>query len=75
MAFCTVRGELLSYVVWIRGGVIVIGMATGTGIGRIVIIAVVAGCTVVGNGCVSPDQLIEVIVTGKVAGAHPGSVV
>ena len=65
MAVCTVRGELLSDVVWIGGGVIIVGMATGTGIGRIVVIAVVAGCAVVGNGCVCPDQLIEVIVNGE----------
>ena len=54
--------ELLSDVVWIGGGVVVVGMTTGTGIGRIVVIAVVAGCAVVGDGCVCPDELIEVIV-------------
>ena len=57
--------ELLSDVIGVSRCVIVIGMTTGTGIGRIVVIAVVAGCAVVGNGCVSPDQLIEVIVNGE----------
>ena len=39
--------ELLSDVIGVSGGVVVISVTTCTGIGCIVIIAVVAGCTVV----------------------------
>ncbi len=35
------RRELLSDVVWIRGGVVIVGMATGTGIGRVCIVPLV----------------------------------
>ena len=65
MAFCTVRGELLSDVVRIRGGVVIIGMATGTGIWCIVVITIVTSRAVVGDGCVCSDELIEVIVNGE----------
>ena len=33
--------ELLSDVVWIGGGVIIVGMATGTGVGRVCIVTLV----------------------------------
>ena len=65
MAFCTVRGELLSDVVRIRGGIVVIGMATGTGVWCVVVITIVTSRAVVGDGCVCPDKLIEVIVNGE----------
>ena len=65
MAFCTVRGELLCYVVGICGGVVIVGMATGTGVGCIVVITIVTSRAVVGDGCVCSDELIEVIVNGE----------
>ena len=65
MAFCTVRGELLCYVVGICGGVVIVGMATGTGVGCIVVITIVTNRAVVGDGCVCSDELIEVIVNGE----------
>ena len=73
MAFRTSCRELLSDVIGIGGGIVIIGMATGTGIGRIVVIAVVAGCAVIGNGCMRPDQLIEVIVNGE-SGWRPSGI-
>ena len=47
VAVCTVCRELLSDVVGVCCGIVVIGVTTCTGIGCIIIIAVVAGCTVV----------------------------
>jgi hypothetical protein len=65
MAFCTVRGELLSDVVRIRGGVVIVCMTTGTGVWCIVVITIMTSRAVVGNGCVCSDELIEVIVNGE----------
>ena len=65
MAVSACCRELLSDVVWIGGGVIIVGMTTCTGVWCIVVIAVVAGCTVIRDRCVCPDQLIEVIVNGE----------
>ena len=47
MTVSTCGRELLSDVIGVSGGVVVISVTTCTGIGCIVIIAVVAGCTVV----------------------------
>ncbi len=44
---------------------IIEGMASVTGIGRIVVIAVMAGGTVRGNGCVRSLQHVIVVVVGK----------
>ena len=41
MAVCTVRGELLSDVIGIGGGIIVIGVTTSAGVGRICIVTLV----------------------------------
>ena len=57
--------ELLSDVVWIRGGIVIVGMATGTGVWCVVVITIVTSRAVVGDGCVCPDKLIEVIVNGE----------
>ena len=57
--------KLLSDVVWIRGGIVVIGMATGTGVWCVIVITIVTSRAVVGDGCVCPDKLIEVIVNGE----------
>ena len=73
MAVCTVRGELLSDVIGIGGGVIVIGVTTRTGVGCIVVVAVVACTTVVRDRRVCPDQLIEVIVNGE-SGWRPSGI-
>ena len=59
---CTIGREPGSFVIWIGGGVIVILVTSHTGIRCIVVVAVVTGCTVVGNGCVRSDQLVEVVV-------------
>jgi hypothetical protein len=55
MAVCAVHRELLGHVIRICCGVEVIGMATCTSIGRIVVIAIVTGRTVVGNGRVRAE--------------------
>jgi hypothetical protein len=60
VAFCTVRGELLSDVVGIRGGVIIIGMATGTGCGRICVVTLVT--IVAGHGGVRTHNRIEGVI-------------
>ncbi len=52
VAGSTVQRELRSLVVGIGGGIVLRRMATGTGIGRIVVIAVVADRTITGNTCV-----------------------
>ena len=65
MTVSTCCRELLSDVIGVSRCVIVIGVTTCAGIGRIVVIAVVAGCTVISDRRVSPNQLIEVIVNGE----------
>lgn len=62
MAVGTRRGELSSGVVGIKGRIVVRLMASGTGIGRIVVIAVVAGRTIVGDRCMRAVQSIIVVV-------------
>ena len=65
MATLTIGGELRSLVVGI-GSVVVIGqMAAHTSVGRIVVIAVVTGGAVVGNGSVRSVEGVEIIVAGK----------
>ena len=49
------------------------GMATGTGVRGIVVIAVVAGGTVVGNSCVRTVQRIIIVVVGKRSRRPAGS--
>jgi len=54
MATGAIRGELGPCVVGTgRGGIIAV-VATVAGIGRIVVITVVAGSAIIGNGCVCP---------------------
>ena len=72
MTVSTCGWELLSDVIGVSRCVIVIGVTTCTGVWCIVVIAVVAGCTVVGNGCVRSNQLIEVIVNGERSGRPSG---
>jgi len=57
-----IRWEVGGSVVWIGGTVVVIQVASDTGVRRIVVITVVAGRTVVGDGSVSAIQLIVVVV-------------
>ena len=65
MAVSTSCRELLSDVVRIRGGVVIVGMTTGTGVWCIVVITIMTSRAVVGDGCVCSDELIEVIVNGE----------
>ena len=62
MATRTVGREIGCCVVRIRSCIVIIQVAAGTGIRRIVVIAVVATGTVVGDGDVSAIQLIIIIV-------------
>ena len=55
VAVCAVHRELLGHVIRIGGGVKIVSMTSGTGVGRVVVIAVVAGRTVVGNGRVRAE--------------------
>lgn len=58
----TVGGELRCRVVGIRGIVIIGGVAAVAGVGRVVIIPVVAGGAVIRNGGVRAVQGIEIVV-------------
>ena len=51
MALLTVSRELIGDVVRIAGCIVIIVVAAIAGIGRVVVIAVVAGRTVFGNVC------------------------
>ena len=62
MATRTVGREIGCCVVRIGRCIVIIQVAAGTGIRRIVVIAIVAGRTVVGDGSVSAIQLIIIIV-------------
>ena len=62
MTRCTVGWKLLHGMVGLLGLVVVVRVTTRTGVGRGVVVAVVAGGTIVGYGGVSPVQHIEVIV-------------
>ena len=62
VALFTAQRELLCLVIRIGGIVVIIRMTTGTGIGCIVVVAVMTCCTVVGNSRVRSGQLIEVVV-------------
>ena len=65
MAVCASCRELLSDVVRIRGGIVIIGMTTGTGVWCVVVITIVTSRAVVSDGCVCSDELIEVVVNGE----------
>ena len=62
MAGHTIRGKIAGGMVRIGRCIVIIQVASDTGIWRIVVVAVVAGRTVVGDGSVSAIQLIEIIV-------------
>lgn len=68
----TVGRELGGLVVRIRGLVIIIDMAAGASIGRIVVIAVVASCTIVGDSGMSAIEGIVAVVAIKSSGAPSG---
>ena len=61
----TVGREPGSFVIWIGGGIIVVLVTSHTGIRCIVVVAIVAGRTVVGNRSVGSCEWIEVIVNGE----------
>ena len=65
MTFRTIGRELLGYVIRISSLCEIIIVTTIARIGCIIVIAIMTGRTVVGNGSVSPQQLIEVIVNGE----------
>lgn len=60
-----VRGELLCDVVGVSGLVIVRRVAARTGVRRIIVVAVVAGRTVVGDSRMCAVQRVIIIVDGK----------
>ena len=65
VALGAIGGELVVYVVGVGRG-IEIGLVTaGTGIGGVVVIAVVAGRAVIGNGSVRTVELVVVVVDGE----------
>ena len=65
MANGAIRIELSRLVIRVGRGVVIRLVASRTGVGGIVIIAVVAGCAVVGNGCVCTIQWVIIVVQGE----------
>jgi len=65
VATLTIGGELSSLVVGVGSVVEIRQMASHTSVGRVVVIAVVTGRAVVGNGSVRSIQFVEIIVVGK----------
>ena len=65
MATGTVRGKLCSFVIRICGLVKISQVTTHTSIGRVVVIAVVAGSTVVGNGGMRAIKGVVIVVYPK----------
>jgi hypothetical protein len=57
--------ELLGYMVGVSGGIEIIGMASGTGIGCIVVVSVMTCRTVIGNSSMCSGEWVEVMVQGK----------
>ena len=65
MAALTVCRELRGFMVRVGSGIVVSQVAANTGVGCIVVIAVVTGSTVVGNSRVRPVERIVIVVIGK----------
>jgi hypothetical protein len=61
MAALTGYWKLRSGMIWIGGLVVGTGMATEACIGRTVIIAIVTGCTIVGNNQMSSFKRVIII--------------
>lgn len=57
--------ELRGLVIWIICLVVVGEVAADTGVGRVVVVAIVAGCTLIGDSRMRPQQGIEIIVIGE----------
>jgi hypothetical protein len=66
-------GQIEGQVARVGAGGIVIGVATGTVIGCIIVITVVTGSTVAGNWSVCSREWIEVVMDGESSG-HPSGV-
>ena len=62
VALFTIRREIRSYVIRVAGGCVIIVVAAIAGVGRIVVVAVVAGHTVVCNGYVRTLKLPVLVV-------------
>lgn len=59
MAGSTIRGEAQRLVVWVNTLAVVLRMAAVTGVGRIVVVPVVAGGTIIGNNHMSAGKRIN----------------
>ena len=73
MAGGAVRRELMCSMVRIGGRVVIGSVAPATGIGRVVVVAVMAGRAIIGNGCVGAIQYIVIVVYVKTGGCPTGS--
>ena len=62
MASGAVGGELRLHVVRVSGRIVIRRVATRTSVGRSVVIPVVAGSAIAGNGGVCPVQRVVIIV-------------
>ena len=65
VATLTIGGELRCLVVGVGSVVEIRQMASHTSVGRVVVIAVVTGGAIVGDGSVRSIQFVEIIVVGK----------
>ena len=65
MAVGAIGCELLGYVVGVSGGIEIIGMASGTCIGRTVVVSVMACRAIACNSRVCTSQEIVVVVYRK----------
>ena len=68
MALGTILGEHQIDVIGVRGAFIVSLVAAVALVGRVVVIAVVAGCTILGNGGMRSIQRIVIVVNGESSG-------
>lgn len=62
MTGSTIRRELLRYMVWIQGSIVIRLVATYAGVGRVVIIPVMTGSAIIGNACMRSIQSVIVVV-------------
>ena len=62
VAVCAVHRKLLCHVIWVCCGIKVVGMAAGTGVGGIIVVSVMTGSAVVGDGRMCSGQLVEIVV-------------
>lgn len=59
MAHGTVCRQDQRYMIWVQAGIVIRGVTTFAGIGRIVVVPMVAGVAIVGNGNVGASKWVN----------------